>query len=107
VAFGEVEESFVSDTGAIVATRGGDGMDVGYAVGAGVEAMVTERVSVGIEYLYTDLGDSDYTVNLSGAAGTGPGNAFSNPARGPSTDAQGSDRDFDFSTVSVKVSYRF
>lgn len=105
VAFGDVEESFVSNTAAIVSTRGGDGTDLGYAVGGGVEAKVTERVSLGFEYLYTNLGSSDYTVNLSGAPGTGPGNAFSTIAA--STDARADDADFDFHTVQMKLSYRF
>lgn len=105
VAIGGVDESFESNTGAIVSTRGGDDTYLGYTVGGGLETKITPSISVGLEYLYTNLGDSDYTVNLSGAPGTGAGNAFSSVAG--STDARGSDEDFDFHTVQLKLSYRF
>lgn len=106
VAIGNVDYRFVSNTPANVVVSGGGGTEVGYTVGGGVETKVTPNVSIGLEYLYTNLGDSDFNVNLSGNPGTGAEAAFG-PGGANSTNAQGSDRDFDFHTVQVKVSYRF
>jgi outer membrane immunogenic protein len=36
----------------------------GWAAGIGVEAMVTEKISVKFEYLHADFGDEDYDYNL-------------------------------------------
>lgn len=101
IAYGEVDHSYLTDTPATVRSRGGedDGDNFGYAIGAGLEARITQTISMTVEYLYTDFGSSDYTTNLSGPA------AFS--SRAASTDSRGSDRDFDFHTVQVKLSYRF
>src|SRR3546814_14979680 len=41
----------------------------GYAVGGGAEVMVTNNIGLGLEYLYTDVKDKDYVVNV------GPGTA--------------------------------
>jgi len=106
LAFGDVEYSFVSNTPATAIVTGSDDTDVGYSVGGGLTAKVTERISIGAEYLYTNLGDSDFNVNLSGAPGTGAAAAFGTGGA-DSTDAIGSDRDFDFHTIQVKVSYHF
>jgi outer membrane immunogenic protein len=107
VAFGNVNYQFVSNTPAIVAvSNGGSEIEVGYTVGGGVEAKMTERISIGLEYLYTNLGSNDFNVNLSGAAGTPAGNAFGTGGA-DSTNARGSDRSFDFHTVQLKMSYRF
>jgi outer membrane immunogenic protein len=99
LAYGDVEERFVTNTPAAFTTSGGDDGRFGYTVGGGVEARVTQQVSLGFEYLYTNLGDSDFNVNLN----SGPFAAV--PAG--STDARGSDRDFDFHTIQMKLSYRF
>ncbi|MFN7101591.1 MAG: outer membrane protein [Pseudorhizobium sp.] len=36
---------------------------VGYTVGAGAEAMVTENITARVEYRYTDLGSDTYTLD--------------------------------------------
>lgn len=69
--------------------------DVGYAVGAGVDYLVTPNFSLGLEYLYTDLGDTDTTVTYRNAAGVTQ--AFN----ATSTDS------LDFHTVWAKASFRF
>ncbi|TLD69346.1 porin family protein [Phragmitibacter flavus] len=101
LAYGDVEYSYLTDTPATVRSRNepSDSDNIGYAFGGGLEARITRNISMTVEYLYTDLGDSDYVTNLSGPA------AFS--ARAGSTDSRGSDRDFDFHTLQVKLSYRF
>jgi len=101
LALGDVRYSFVSNTPAATVVTGGRGIDVGYTVGGGMEAKVTSNVSLGVEYLYTNLGRDNFNVNLSGPA------AFSGAGSAGSTNARGSDRDFDFHTVQVKLSYRF
>jgi outer membrane immunogenic protein len=96
LAYGEVDFSYEQPgSGATTTTSGGQDDDFGYTVGAGVEAMVTSNISVGLEYLYTDLGDNDFNANLVG----GP--------FGAGTTGFGTDRSFDFHTVQAKVSFRF
>ena len=58
----------------------------------------TDKISIGLEYLYVNMGGNDFNANLTG----GP---FSSAA--PSTNATGSDEDFDFGTLQLRVSYRF
>ncbi|NIJ36896.1 outer membrane immunogenic protein [Sphingopyxis panaciterrae] len=76
----------------------------GYSAGGGAEIMVTNRIGLGLEYLYTDVKDDDYTVNV------GPGTA---PATNPflieagGTDIQRSDPHFRTHSVRGTVSFRF
>ncbi|MEO3389310.1 outer membrane beta-barrel protein [Mesorhizobium sp. CAU 1741] len=106
LAYGDVETRFLTNTPAAFVVSGGQDSDWGYTVGAGLETKVTSNISFGLEYLYTNLGGNDFNVNLSGAAGTGAGNAFGTGGAN-STDSRGSDDDFDFHTISAKISYRF
>lgn len=106
LAYGDVETRFLSNTPAIVTVSGGQDSDFGYTVGGGLETKLTSNLSFGLEYLYTNLGGNDLNVNLSGAAGTGAGTAFGTGGA-DSTNARGSDGDFDFHTITAKVSYRF
>lgn len=98
LAYADDEYRAVTNTPATVAFTGGND-DTAWAWGTGMEARVTERVSLGIEYLYYDLGEPDLVTNYSGPA------AFSGVAG--STDARGSDRTFDFHTIQAKLSFRF
>lgn len=99
VAFGDVDFSYAQPgSGATTVTSGGQDSSIGYAVGLGVENRLSEKVSIGLEYLYVNMGGNDFNANLTG----GP---FS--AAAPSTNARGSDEDFDFGTLQVRVSYRF
>lgn len=41
---------------------GGNGFHTGWAVGAGVEAMVTDKISLKAEYLYSDFGSDSYNL---------------------------------------------
>lgn len=100
LAYADVSYDYVTNTPAAVSSSGGDSSQFGYVVGLGMEARVTRHLSVGLEYLYTNLGDSDYETNLSGPA------AFS-PTPGSSTNSRGSDRDFDFHMIQAKLTYRF
>jgi outer membrane immunogenic protein len=63
---------------------------LGWTAGAGVEAMITENISVKAEYLYVDLGEEEYDVTII-----------------PSfLDVQG-DVDIQLHTVKVGLNYRF
>lgn len=99
LAFGQVDFAYSQPgSAATTTTSGGQDSDLGYTLGFGVENRVTERVSIGVEYSYVNFGGNDFNANLR----NGP---FS--AAAPSTDATGSDEDFDFGTVQIKLSYRF
>ncbi|MFN3765436.1 MAG: outer membrane protein [Aliihoeflea sp.] len=108
LAYGDVDFNYrqgARSPATTVTTSGGQDSDFGYTVGGGVEARLTQNWSIGLEYLYTDLGDNDFQANLQGGpfGGTG-GNAGSNPG---GTNLTGTDGDFDFHTVTAKISYRF
>jgi outer membrane immunogenic protein len=99
LALGDVDFSYAQPgSGATTVTSGGQDSNIGYVVGLGIENMVTDKISVGLEYLYVNMGGNDFNANLTG----GP---FSSAA--PSTNATGSDEDFDFGTLQLRVSYRF
>lgn len=100
LVYANVDYDFVTNTPATVATRGGDNSQFGYVVGMGVEGRLTRNISIGLEYLYTNLGDSDFRTNLSGVGAFSPGGVGS-------TDARGSDREFDFHSIQAKLTYRF
>ena len=76
----------------------------GYAAGGGAEVMLTKNISLGLEYLYTDVKDDDYVVNV------GPGTApATNPflLNGGGTDIQRSDPHFRTHSVRGSLSFRF
>ncbi|WP_182084984.1 outer membrane beta-barrel protein [Aureimonas sp. ME7] len=81
-------------TNGFVPTVNSDSDDVGYAVGAGVDYLVTPNLSLGLEYLYTDLGESDTTVT------------YTNGTLSQNFTATSND-DLDFHTVWAKASFRF
>ncbi len=76
----------------------------GYTVGGGAELMVTNNIGIGLEYLYTDVKDNDYVVNV--GAGTAPA---TNPflLNGGGTDIRRSDPHFRTHSVRGTLSYRF
>lgn len=63
-----------------------DDFKFGFALGAGLEFLVTDNFSIGAEYLYVNLGDADF-------------DAFN--------DFRGDDDDLDFQTITVRGSFRF
>ena len=74
----------------------------GYAAGGGAEIMVTNNIAVGLEYLYTDLKDKDYTVNVAPGTAGATTNAF-----GAGTDIRRSDPHFRTHSVRGTLSFRF
>lgn len=76
----------------------GDEADFGYAVGGGVDYLVTDNISLGLEYLYTNLGENDFEVRGTGTNAAGQEVTFSSDS---------GDEDYDFHTIWAKASYRF
>ena len=76
----------------------------GYAAGGGAELMVTNNIGIGLEYLYTDVKDKDYVVNV-GAGTAAPTNPFL--LNGGGTDIQRSDPHFRTHSVRGTLSFRF
>lgn len=105
VAWGDIDYRFDTDTPANVREEDADRDGWGYTLGAGFETLITDNLSIGAEYLYTDLGKNDFSTNLSAEAGGGQA-AFGNAASG-GTDTEGSDGNFDFHSIAVKLSYRY
>lgn len=102
VAYADTDVEFVSP-GVLSATNGfatsveSDNDDVGYAVGGGVDYLVTQNFSIGLEYLYTDIGETNLDVS------------YTNPLLpvGQQTFETSSNDDLDFHTVWAKASFRF
>jgi len=76
----------------------------GYVAGGGAEAMLTKNISLGLEYLYTDIQDDDFVVNV-GAGTAGPTNPFLQ--NGPGTDIKRSDDNFRTHSVRASLNFRF
>lgn len=104
-AYGKVRSTFSTSNGANSFTGRGNSDTWGYTVGGGIETKVTKHISVGLEYLYTQLNDDDYTVRV------GPGTA---PATNPfllvnaaGTDIRRSDPYFRWHSMRATVNFRF
>lgn len=98
LAVGETNFSFAS-TNPNGVSRNDRDTSVGFQIGAGFEAKVTENWSVGAEYAYTNLGENDFTTRFNNAPFV-----VVNPA---GSDLRGSDRILDFHTVKATLKYRF
>ncbi|WP_244486581.1 outer membrane beta-barrel protein, partial [Aureimonas sp. Leaf324] len=107
VAYGEIDYGFSTNspavTAAFPAVINSDEDDWGYSVGGGMEVKVTQNISFGAEYLYTNLGDGGSSTILNGGPFDGSGAAV---IPGQFTDFRSSG-DFDFHTITAKLSYRF
>ncbi|MHB2267840.1 outer membrane protein [Aliihoeflea sp. PC F10.4] len=101
LAYGDFDIDYIQGAASPASfTTSGDTDGFGYTVGGGVETMLTDNLSFGIEYLYTRL-NNDFQANLTGGPFGGPGSA--NPAAGTTLEPS----DFDYHTVTAKISYRF
>lgn len=116
VAYGDIDYKFRTDSPVVqgnsrsnAAARPAfileDEDDVGYTVGGGMELKITENLSFGAEYLYTNLGSGGSVTLLDG--GPFDGNATNPGGATRQFTAFRQDTDFDFHTVTAKLSYRF
>lgn len=103
-AYARLDNKFATTNAANSFADNGKTNGWGYAAGGGAEIMVTNSIAVGLEYLYTDVKDDDYAVNV------GPGTA---PATNPflldsgGTDIQRSGAHFRTHSVRGTLSFRF
>lgn len=103
-AYARLDNKFTTTNGANSFADNGKTNAWGYTVGGGAELMVTNNIGIGLEYLYTDVKDNDYVVNV------GPGTApATNPflLNGGGTDIRRSDPNFRTHSVRGTLSYRF
>lgn len=68
LAWGKVRNSFATSNTVNTFTNSGNDTARGYRLGAGAEHKLTEHVSIGIQYLYTQLKDDDFRVRAAGPA---------------------------------------
>lgn len=71
----------------------------GYQVGGGIEAMVTKHISVGMEYLYTDIDDDKSFVTAVTPTGAPFGTA--------GTNMRPTDQSFNYHALRGSVAFRF
>ena len=104
-AYARLDNKFATTNGVNSFADNGKTNGWGYSVGGGAEIMVTNNIGIGLEYLYTDLKDKDYTVNV----GAGTADAATNPflQAGAGTDIRRSDPHFRTHSVRGTLSYRF
>ena len=103
-AYARLDNKFTTSNTANSFADNGKTNGWGYAAGGGAEVMVTNNISVGLEYLYTDIKDKDYVVNV-GAGTAPPTNPFL--LNGGGTDIQRSNAHFRTHSVRGAISYRF
>ena len=105
IAWADVEHDFTTSNGANSFTERGDDSAQGYQLGAGVDWAMSDRMSFGAEYVWTELEDDDYTVRA-GPGSAGPTNPFLivNPT---GTDIQRSNDQIGFGSLRLTATYRF
>lgn len=103
-AYAKLDNRFATTNAANSFSDNGKTNAWGYAAGGGAEIMVTKSIAVGLEYLYTDVKDDDYTVNV-GAGTAAPTNPFL--LNGGGTNIQRSDPHFRTHSVRGTMSFRF
>lgn len=104
-AYAKLDNKFVTTNTANSFADNGKTNAWGYAVGGGAEIMVTNNIGIGLEYLYTDVKDKDYVVNV----GPGTADPATNPflLNGGGTDIRRSDPHFRTHSIRGTLSYRF
>lgn len=104
-SYARIHHSFDTSNGANSFTPvNDDKMQWGYQAGGGVEVMLTDVLSLGVEYLYHNYKDDDYYV----AVGQGTADPLTNPflLESGGTDI-GSSNNFDFHTIRATVGFHF
>lgn len=103
-AFARMDNRFATSNTANSFADNGKTNAWGWSAGGGAEAMITDNVSLGLEYLYTDLEDDDFVV----AVGQGSAPA-TNPflLNGGGTNITRSDPNFRTHSVRASLSFRF
>lgn len=105
VSYGKIKHDFMTTNTANSFTENNDGdMVWGWQAGGGAEIMVTNNVSLGLEYLYSRYRDNKYSVSV--GQGTAPA---TNPflLDGGATDMRIKDRNFDTHAVRATIGLHF
>ena len=104
VSYADLDREFFTTNGANSFTLQGDNKVWGGQVGGGAELMLTNNLSLGLEYLYSSYEDDDASVAV-GPGTAGPTNPFLLVAGG--TDLRSSSTDFDFHSFRATVGFHF
>lgn len=105
LAYGKVRNRFATTNTANAFSNNGNSDAYGWTAGGGVEQKLTPNVSIGLNYLYTNLDDDEFQVDVD--QGTAPA---TNPfvlVSPNGTDFRRSDTDFDWHSIRVTASLRF
>jgi outer membrane immunogenic protein len=104
-SYARINHTFTTtNTANAFTTNNDDDMRFGYQVGGGAEIMLTDHISLGLEYLYNNYKDDKFFV------GIGPGTApATNPflLNGGGTNLRPSDTRFDFHSLRGTLSFQF
>jgi outer membrane immunogenic protein len=105
VSNAKLDHSFITTNTANSFTEVNDGKRVwGWQAGGGGEVMLTNNVSLGLEYLYNRYNDNKYSVAV--GQGTAPAtNPFLLASGG--TNIRVSDKDFDYHSLRATLSFQF
>lgn len=103
-AWASLKNSFSTSNTANTFTNTGDSDAEGAQYGVGYERRFGENVSLGVEYLITELTDDEYRVRAQGPAPATNPFILVNPQ---GTDFRRSDDDFDLGALRMTASYRF
>ncbi len=104
-SYARIKHSFTTTNTANAFSNNNDrDMRFGYQVGGGAEIMLTDHVSLGLEYLYNNYKDDKFFVGV--AQGTAPA---TNPflLNGGGTNLRQSDTRFDFHSLRGTLSFQF
>lgn len=105
-SFARIRNSFATTNTVNSFTDNGNSGSGGYNLGGGIQRKLTPNISVGLEYIYTDLKDGDYRLRVGPMAGTPATNAFIlGNAKG--TDFARSDDNFRFQSVRATLIFGF
>jgi outer membrane immunogenic protein len=103
-AYARLKNGFSTSNGANPITSTGNSNAWGWAAGGGAEVMLSNNLSLGLEYLYTDVKDDDYVANLGAAAAPNLGNLVVGAG---GVDVQRSSENFRNHSVRGTLNFRF
>lgn len=104
--YAKLDNSFTTSNTANSFSDNGKSNGWGYSAGGGAEIKVAKNLSLGVEYLYNNIKDDDYTVNV----GPGTANPLTNPfllVNPAGTDIKRSDKSFETHNIRVTAAFRF
>lgn len=103
-AFAKIKNEFETSNTANSFTEDGSSNSLGYSAGGGAEVKVTKKISLGLEYLYTNYAEDKYRINV-GPGTAAPTNPFLLVSGG--TNFRRSDSNFDMHNIRLTAAYRF